>query len=170
MAFPHSGDFEMWMRFARYGSIAILPTIQGYYRRHQKNMSHHYYNQLIGDQRECVRTCKYVATFLGEYFPEPANWLKAGFWGLGKYVYRSAGNAFDRGQMQEVRAWLDFAIENSCGSFAYGAWWRLQLRRLLGQSLWQKMRPVVARRLGKPATPRQLVWTPKPGEIIGEIV
>lgn len=169
-AFSHAGDFEMWMRFARYGSIAILPMIQGYYRRHPKNMSQQYYNQLIGDQRECVQTCEYVAALLGEYFPEPRNWMKAGFWRLGEYVYQCAGNAFDRGQMQEVRAWLDFATENSCSSYVYRAWWRLQLRRLLGQRLWQKMRPVVARRLGKPATPRQLGWAPKPGDIIGEII
>ena len=39
---PHSGDMEMWLRFAEHGSIAYLHAHQALYRRHDGNMSHGY--------------------------------------------------------------------------------------------------------------------------------
>lgn len=39
---PHSGDMEMWLRFATYSSVAFINTFQAYYRRHADNMSHKY--------------------------------------------------------------------------------------------------------------------------------
>jgi GT2 family glycosyltransferase len=162
--FPHSGDFEMWMRLAAYGPLAYVPTVQAYYRRHSKNMNNSY--QLEADRRECVKSCRYVAASVDKRFPEASGWLRVGMCRLGEEVYSAAGNAFDRGQMEEVRAWLRFANEISCERVVYGTWWRLQLRRILGPAIWQRVRPILARLLGKSVIPRQL-YVPQRGEIWG---
>jgi glycosyltransferase involved in cell wall biosynthesis len=36
---PHTGDFEMWLRFASRGDVGVLDADQAYYRRHATNMS-----------------------------------------------------------------------------------------------------------------------------------
>ena len=41
-ALPHSGDLEMWLRFALRSRIAYLDVPQAVYRRHDSNMSHKY--------------------------------------------------------------------------------------------------------------------------------
>lgn len=164
---PHSGDFEMWMRFAAHGSLAFVPTVQAYYRRHSKNMNLSY--QAEADRRECVKCCRYMVASMDQRFPEAADWLGVGMSRLGEEIYSAAGNAFDRGQMEEVRAWLRFAKENSCESVVYRAWWHLQLRRTLGQAIWLKLRPILARLLGKSVVPRQL-YVPQRGEIWGDLL
>ena len=163
--FPHGGDFEMWMRFAAHCSIAFVPTVQTYYRRHTSNMSRAYPPSVELPER--VKILEHVATAVDSRFPEAASWLKVGFSRLGSEVYSAAGNAFDRGQMEELRALLDLANKISCGSYRHRAWWRLQSRRLLGQAVWQKVRPVLARLLGKSVIPRQPIFSPKRGEIFG---
>jgi hypothetical protein len=40
---PHSGDWEMWLRFAAHGGIASINAVQGIYRKHSANMSDGYY-------------------------------------------------------------------------------------------------------------------------------
>lgn len=36
---PHSGDLEMWLRFALNGKVAYIPQLQAAYRRHECNLS-----------------------------------------------------------------------------------------------------------------------------------
>src|ERR1017187_3370421 len=36
---PHSGDMEMWLRFAAHGSVGMFEAPQAVYRRHDGNMS-----------------------------------------------------------------------------------------------------------------------------------
>ena len=51
---PHSGDMEMWMRFASHGDIGeILNADQAFYRRHQRNM-HRGYSALADAQQRKV--------------------------------------------------------------------------------------------------------------------
>jgi hypothetical protein len=37
--FPHTGDMEMWLRFAARGPVGVVDDVQAYYRLHQGNMS-----------------------------------------------------------------------------------------------------------------------------------
>ena len=36
---PHSGDMEMWLRFAAHGNVGRINAVQAIYRRHSSNMS-----------------------------------------------------------------------------------------------------------------------------------
>jgi glycosyltransferase involved in cell wall biosynthesis len=46
---PHSGDMEMWLRFAANGSVARINAVQGIYRRHSVAMSNAYYVDRMRD-------------------------------------------------------------------------------------------------------------------------
>ncbi|WP_407180104.1 glycosyltransferase family 2 protein [Bradyrhizobium sp. STM 3562] len=46
---PHSGDMEMWLRFAASGSIARIDAVQGIYRKHAHAMSNTYFATLVSD-------------------------------------------------------------------------------------------------------------------------
>ena len=46
---PHTGDMEMWLRFAAHAAVGFIPAYQGVYRQHKTNMSTAYY--FISDGR-----------------------------------------------------------------------------------------------------------------------
>jgi len=46
---PHSGDLEMWLRFAANGSVARIDAVQGLYRKHSVAMSNAYYADRMRD-------------------------------------------------------------------------------------------------------------------------
>jgi glycosyltransferase involved in cell wall biosynthesis len=46
---PHSGDLEMWLRFAANGSVAYIKAVQAIYRTHSTQMSNAYYTDRIRD-------------------------------------------------------------------------------------------------------------------------
>jgi glycosyltransferase involved in cell wall biosynthesis len=50
---PHSGDMEMWLRFAANGSVARINAIQGIYRKHSGAMSNAYFAEMLSDYRAC---------------------------------------------------------------------------------------------------------------------
>jgi glycosyltransferase involved in cell wall biosynthesis len=52
---PHSGDMEMWLRFAANGTVARIDAVQGIYRRHSAAMSNAYFANRISDYRQCQR-------------------------------------------------------------------------------------------------------------------
>ena len=49
---PHSGDVEMWMRFALHAPVGVLRAVQAYYRHHERSMSMAYYARPLRDRRE----------------------------------------------------------------------------------------------------------------------
>lgn len=46
---PHSGDMEMWLRFAAHGDVAKTPRAQAVYRVHGANMSSDYLRNIVSD-------------------------------------------------------------------------------------------------------------------------
>jgi hypothetical protein len=57
---PHSGDMEMWLRFAAKADVGFVDVEQAAYRRHATNMSHAYsQNRSLGDiqQRKAAFDC-----------------------------------------------------------------------------------------------------------------
>jgi glycosyltransferase involved in cell wall biosynthesis len=45
----HSGDMEMWLRFAAHGAVACTPAVQAFYRLHGNNMSTGIYRRVTED-------------------------------------------------------------------------------------------------------------------------
>jgi glycosyltransferase involved in cell wall biosynthesis len=61
---PHSGDMEMWLRFAAHAAVARINAVQGIYRKHSTAMSNAYFADMLSDYRQCQLA---FDTFFDEY-------------------------------------------------------------------------------------------------------
>ncbi len=143
---PHSGDMEMWMRFATQGPVGALRAHQAYYRWHAANMSTRYYANLLSDQRERLRACTEVFRTWGGNFPQSGAWLAATSERLGEEAFWLAGRAFERGDLPESQECLRFAEEHYPGIRFTRPWWNFLIKRTLGPRLWKRIQPVVRSR------------------------
>lgn len=146
---PHTGDMEMWMRFAAHGPVAVVRPVQAYYRWHGGNMSVQYYAGLLGDAREQMQACKEVLERWRDRLPASANqWLELIAERTGTRAFWTASKAFDEGNMEAYRACLSFAAECYPPLRRQQAWWRLRAKALLGHSSWRRLQPVLDRLRG----------------------
>jgi glycosyltransferase involved in cell wall biosynthesis len=49
---PHSGDMEMWLRFAAHGAVARINAEQAIYRKHSSAMSNSYFAEMLPDYQQ----------------------------------------------------------------------------------------------------------------------
>lgn len=54
-ALPHSGDMEMWLRYAAHGQVAHINAVQAIYRKHGAAMSNTFFSALLSDYHQCQR-------------------------------------------------------------------------------------------------------------------
>jgi glycosyltransferase involved in cell wall biosynthesis len=52
---PHSGDMEMWLRFAAHGGAAFIDAVQAVYRKHSTAMSNPFFAEKLPDYEERKR-------------------------------------------------------------------------------------------------------------------
>jgi glycosyltransferase involved in cell wall biosynthesis len=71
---PHSGDLEMWLRFAAVSDIGYIADVdQAYYRRHAANMSLSYYDASTDDLRQRASAfAQFASRFPGHPCSSPA--------------------------------------------------------------------------------------------------
>ncbi|HEY7116357.1 MAG TPA: glycosyltransferase [Tepidisphaeraceae bacterium] len=140
---PHSGDLEMWLRLAAYGSVGIIDAPQGVYRVHGNNMSKGYAG--LGDLRQKKAAFDIAAEAYGGRVAadlprllEHVNRLVAqdAFW--------SAHQSFDSGDMRACRECLEYASGVWPGISTWSPWRRLQFKQLFGFGVWSTVRPVLA--------------------------
>jgi len=156
---PHSGDMEMWMRFAANASVGeILDADQAFYRQHTQNMSRRQFGMYFDDVREKKAAFdsffrEYGNTFLGwEMLQNLANAS------IARDAYWSACWLFDRsGAMSpSISEIVDFAVDTYRGGYfdlhhprSYLGYLRayvaMHARLLLGPHFWPLVRPVVHR-------------------------
>jgi glycosyltransferase involved in cell wall biosynthesis len=166
---PHTGDFEMWMRFALSGSIGAIRSIQGEYRRHSDNMSAKYYIRLLGDRREFAFTCRETLTPILTTNPDAHSWLATVHSNLFSHAEQNAAVAFEYGDLARYQAWSTFAREIL--QYLDSPRWsrRLAIRDFLGQHWWLLLRSAQRTLTGRvpESRPLDVCWSPSHGEIIG---
>lgn len=140
---PHTGDMEMWMRFAANGSVGVTRSIQAYYRLHSANMSSKYYAAIISDRREQLQAATEVHDRWGRDIPGFEGWLDEMRSRLGHEALWIASESFDRGDAESCRLALDCARSLYPRISSSGAAWRFRLKRLLGASTWKAVQPLV---------------------------
>jgi glycosyltransferase involved in cell wall biosynthesis len=164
---PHTGDMEMWMRFAVKGDVAVTRFVQAYKRLHPRNMSKGYF--ALHDLRErfkaieCLRArdsdtyTRYGLSqaYVRQSMAEEALWV--------------AYNFFEVGEPAAVRDCLQFATTLWPSIAMSRSWHKMQLKLRLGPGLCEKLRSLT-RLLGQSpdsqpvADPR---LGPRPGTLQG---
>lgn len=138
---PHSGDMEMWMRFASHASVGVVRSIQACYRKHRTNMSHHYSTHTLRDHRQVLEACEDVLGRWGCRFPEAHRWREMLHRRVADKALRVASTALDEGDMDQFRACVEYVSTVDPRYRTSGMWWRLRAKRLIGGPLWQRLRP-----------------------------
>lgn len=167
---PHTGDLEMWMRFAKHGSVGFVRSVQGEYRRHASNMSRQYYKQVLGDKLELEITFVETLKPVIAENPRAGAWLESVYSGLLSQAHTNALIAFDSGETEAYEAWIAFADKISAAMINPQPSKRLALRKLVGQRAWlqiRRARKLINPRLPDPST-FSSVWAPSHGDVIGD--
>src|SRR3569833_941361 len=138
---PHTGDMEMWMRFAANSAIGVFRSVQAYYRWHPGNMSSRYYANLIGDRRERLLACSEILQRWGNKVPPQfERWMQQMRTRFATEALWIASNAFDGGDPESCRDCVEFDDGLVPGIRRSRAWWRLRVKRMLGPGKWQRIR------------------------------
>jgi hypothetical protein len=138
---PHSGDMEMWMRFAVHASVGIHQAVQAYYRKHSANMSIQYDSQLLRDVREVLQACEKILAQWSNQYPESSQWREIMLRNISKGSCGLASSAFDRGDIEGYRTCIEFAEQVYPEIRDSFLWRKVWVKSLIGQSLWQFMFP-----------------------------
>lgn len=139
----HSGDMEMWLRFAAHGPVGFIDAIQAVYRRHSTNMSGGYSAEQDFLQRKLA-----FEHFLDSCAPVLAdvNYLRS--WLISHLALDAtscASRAFNDGDVElserlsAIASKLDPKVTRS------RRWLLLACKRQLGLRGWQLVRPAIKR-------------------------
>jgi glycosyltransferase involved in cell wall biosynthesis len=152
---PHSGDVEMWLRFAVHASVGFISAYQGVYRQHKSNMSTAYYfisdgriiykkGGRLGDlqQRKSALDC--LSEHCNDVVPGSEHLCRRLYWRLSELAVRRASWAFNEGETEESRELSDFALSVCPEIKSSSAWVALTCKRWMGGRIWRAVRPVAA--------------------------
>jgi glycosyltransferase involved in cell wall biosynthesis len=108
---PHSGDLEMWLRLAAHGSVGMVKTYQGVYRRHPSNMSLGYMaDGCISEfkQRQAALDCFFQTC--DHLLPNAKHLQRRLYRSLARTALGVAGQAVDEGHIETSQRLSSFAL------------------------------------------------------------
>jgi glycosyltransferase involved in cell wall biosynthesis len=152
---PHTGDMEMWLRFAAHASVGFISAHQGVYRQHKANMSGTYYvisdsgliytkNGCLADlqQRKSAFDC--FSERCNEVMPQCKDLCLRLYRRLSEIAIIHASIAFNDGEMEESRQLSDFALAVCPEIKRSSPWAKLTCKRWIGGRTWRALRPAAA--------------------------
>ncbi len=158
---PHSGDLEMWLRFAAHSCVGVLDADQAYQRKHARNMNLAYrgledlrqrrdaFETLFREHRDRIPDCDRLRAATIRKVAEDAFW--------------EACSGFERGEVASSRELLDFGLGLDPTLALRPEWSRMRWKRRLGPTAWNLLRPIVdrARRAFDGSGPRRGIDAPR---------
>jgi glycosyltransferase involved in cell wall biosynthesis len=152
---PHTGDMEMWLRFAAHASVGFIFAYQGVYRQHRANMSTTYYfisdgrliytkNGRLADlqQRKSALDCFFE--HCNDVVPWYEHHCRRLYRRLSEVAVGRASAAFNDGEMEESRQLSDFALAVCPEIKSSSAWVKLTCKRWMGARTWRAVRPAAS--------------------------
>lgn len=141
---PHTGDAEMWMRFAAHGDVAyIRGADQAYYRIHGRNMTEDRVPLVDLQQRKAAFDAFFASE--GVRIPRAVELARLADRRMAKEALWRACRAYDRRRMQST------PVEDLVG-FAHAAYpaarrlpeaWGLEWRRRIGPQVCPYLQPLM---------------------------
>jgi glycosyltransferase involved in cell wall biosynthesis len=138
---PHSGDMEMWLRFAANGSVASTDRYQAVQRQHDANMSLAYF----GDGR--LRDVKQREAAFAFFFqaaegkiPHLESLQRRLIAQLSREAVRYANNAISLGDIEAAAALAEYAKELDPEITSSAPWLKLKIKGALPSPLVRNLR------------------------------
>jgi glycosyltransferase involved in cell wall biosynthesis len=139
---PHTGDLEMWMRIAAHADIGYVDALQGFYRRHGRNMAVTTYGRAFAalDQRRLA----FDTLFRTQATIRDANRLhEMAKKAIGETAVWEARRAFEGGDVAGCKQLLAFAYRHCTALRRSQEWRRLRVKALIGRRATSWLLPVV---------------------------
>lgn len=143
---PHSGDMEMYLRFAAHAAVGFVDAEQGWYRRHSNNMSSGYQN--VADYRQKLMAFETAFNTCRHRLYEHAALTLAARRSVLRSALWSAHHAFEGGNDRDVDDLLAFAVSVDPGVRSWQPWRTLQIKRVVGRRIVRCAESVMRRAAG----------------------
>jgi GT2 family glycosyltransferase len=154
---PHSGDAEMWLRFALHGDVAYLKGVdQAFYRTHASNMTKTRFPLVDLEQRKAAYDAVFDAH--ADRIPNRAQLRAQLDRGLAREALWEACSAFDQRQVSAtpIEALEQFAGDLYPHTERLPEHWGLQWRKRVGEQTCGRLRPVLLTRVNRRV--RNILW------------
>lgn len=157
---PHTGDIEMWMRFATYGDLGYLRGVdQAYYRVHDASMSTTYYaDGGLGDLRQRWAAYEAFLSKEGDRLNQRVPMERTIRRRIARDALWRACRSLDGGrdESEPVDELVAFALETYDGARGLSEYRGLRWRRAVGSRISPMFRRVIPTALWRRA--RQELW------------
>ena len=143
---PHSGDVELWLRFALYADVGyIAGPHQAYYRDHLAGLHRTRYGGALHDHKQISAAFEMIFQDHGNMIPDRPRAEARVRRALGRRALRLACGAYDREPFDGGEA---AALEALADNIDYDlntllARCGLRIRKMLGARLWRTLHPVL---------------------------
>lgn len=143
---PHSGDMEMWLRFAARAPVGISEAYHAVYRRHSRNMSDGYAGPgWLPDLEQRKAAFDSFFQESGHLLPDlgPLRRRLTGL--LARDAVRCASMAYNAQNLDDCAALRQFARRIDPGVHWSWPWAKLACKRLIGHQAWNALQPRAAK-------------------------
>jgi glycosyltransferase involved in cell wall biosynthesis len=142
---PHSGDMEMWLRFAAHAAVGVLDAHQAAYRRHVGNMSHGYtMTTWLPDLKQRKSALDYFFQYGSQFLPNAGVLRRKLLFSLACEAIGFASTAFNDHQEETFRQMSEYALEISPEIRRSLPWVKLACKRIIGHGAWRALKPLVS--------------------------
>ncbi len=107
---PHSGDMEMWLRFAARGAVVCIHAVQGIKRVHATNMATAYYAEMWPDWQQRMEAFDSFFKESAECLTDPEILQAQAHRALAESAFYSSIAQLFRGNLKAARGLIRFAI------------------------------------------------------------
>jgi glycosyltransferase involved in cell wall biosynthesis len=149
---PHTGDTEMWLRFAAHADVGYIRGVdQAFYRFHASNMTHS--RTTLVDLRQRRLAYETVLQRYGDRLRDADRLSDMVHRRLSWEALWSAARAYDRGRttQEPVDELVDFAFDCWPQSRRLLAYYGVQVRRRLGPRVMPYLQPLIWTAVGRRA-------------------
>jgi GT2 family glycosyltransferase len=108
---PHSGDMEMWLRFAARGAVARINAAQAIYRKHSSAMSNFYAVEILRDYRQCKAAFDSFFDECSILLPKSRTLQAQACRALARRAFRSGVGSLRRGRLSSGFRLFRWSIE-----------------------------------------------------------
>lgn len=141
---PHAGDMEMWLRLAAHAPVGVIKSPQAVYRRHSANMSRNYTaNHWLADLQQRRLAIDLFMRKCGHVLPNATEVHRKMQCSLGTTAVGCASAAFNDGNTELCNTLAQLAVEIYPNVKRLSPWFRLYLKKQIGQKRWHVMQPAV---------------------------
>ncbi|WP_406696208.1 glycosyltransferase [Singulisphaera sp. Ch08] len=140
---PHTGDMEMWMRFAAHADIAVLDGEQACYRRHASSMSTDWYKSPVAELMQRKAAFDSIFNDYSVRINDADRLRTSADRTLASATVWEARRAFDAGNLSCCRELLVYALEIDAELRDYTEWSRIAWKLRLGPKACAGLQPVI---------------------------